>query len=131
MASTLTIEQIHAADKISEAMRAGKFKTFLLHGVTGSGKTLVYMNAIRQALDSGKSALLLVPEIALTPQLIERFRAVFGEAIGVMHSHKSAGERFDAWRLARSGEVRISSLAQVDDCSVGHRRPSAMCRKSA
>jgi primosomal protein N' (replication factor Y) len=107
MASTLTIEQIHAADKISEAMRAGKFKTFLLHGVTGSGKTLVYMNAIRQALDSGKSALLLVPEIALTPQLIERFRAVFGEAIGVMHSHKSAGERFDAWRLARSGEVRI------------------------
>jgi primosomal protein N' (replication factor Y) len=106
-AATLTLEQQHACDKISEALEARKFKTFLLHGVTGSGKTLVYMNAIRETLERGKTALLLVPEIALTPQLIERFRAVFGTKIGVMHSHKSAGERFDAWRLARSGDVRI------------------------
>lgn len=106
-AATFTIEQAHARDKISEALQANKFKTFLLHGVTGSGKTLVYMNAIRETLERGKTALVLVPEIALTPQLIERFRAVFGTSIGVMHSHKSAGERFDAWRLARSGDVRI------------------------
>lgn len=107
LAAALTLEQQHARDKISEALQANKFKTFLLHGVTGSGKTLVYMNAIRETLERGKTALLLVPEIALTPQLIERFRAVFGQNIGVMHSHKSAGERFDAWRLARSGDVRI------------------------
>ncbi len=107
LAAAFTLEQQHARDKIAEAIHANKFKTFLLHGVTGSGKTLVYMNAIRETLERGKTALLLVPEIALTPQLIERFRAVFGTNIGVMHSHKSAGERFDAWRLARSGDVRI------------------------
>jgi primosomal protein N' (replication factor Y) len=103
----LTIEQDHATEKVLKFLRAGKFKAFLLHGVTGSGKTLVYIQAIREALALGKSALLLVPEIALTPQLIERFRAVFGEAIGVMHSHKSAGERYDAWRMARSGQARV------------------------
>lgn len=106
-AATLTIEQDHAVDKITEAMRTNAFKPFLLHGVTGSGKTLIYLKAIREALDAGKTALLLVPEIALTPQLVERFRAVFGEEIGVMHSHKSTGERFDAWQMARRGKIRI------------------------
>jgi primosomal protein N' (replication factor Y) len=106
-AATFTLEQDHALDKIIEATRAHKFKTFLLHGVTGSGKTLIYLRAIREALDAGKTALMLVPEIALTPQLIERFRAVFGEEIGVMHSHKSIGERFDAWQMARRGKIRI------------------------
>ncbi len=106
-AVTLTIEQDHAVEKILEPLRHEKFKAFLLHGVTGSGKTLVYIQAIREALKLGKSALLLVPEIALTPQLIERFRAVFGNLIGVMHSHKSAGERYDAWRMARSGQAKV------------------------
>jgi primosomal protein N' (replication factor Y) len=103
----LTAEQDHALDKIAESLDAGSFKTFLLHGVTGSGKTLIYIRAIQRALAAGKSALLLVPEIALTPQLIERFRAAFGEEIGVMHSHRSVGERFDAWRLAKQGKIRI------------------------
>jgi primosomal protein N' (replication factor Y) len=103
----LTLEQAHATEKILEPLRASTFKTFLLHGVTGSGKTLVYIQILRETLALGKSALLLVPEIALTPQLIERFRAVFGDAIGVMHSHKSAGERYDAWRMARSGHARV------------------------
>jgi primosomal protein N' (replication factor Y) (superfamily II helicase) len=107
----LTLEQQHATDKILENMRfavdGGKTKTFLLHGVTGSGKTLVYIEAIKEALKHGKTALLLVPEIALTPQLIERFRSTFGSEIGVMHSHKSTGERFDAWRLVKTGKIRI------------------------
>lgn len=106
-AATLTLEQDHAVDKIVEAIHTQKFKPFLLHGVTGSGKTLIYLRAIREALAAGKTALVLVPEIALTPQLIERFRAVFGEEIGVLHSHKSVGERYDAWRLARQGKIRI------------------------
>lgn len=106
-AAILTPEQDHAVDKIVEAIKVQKFKPFLLHGVTGSGKTLIYLRAIREALAAGKTALVLVPEIALTPQLIERFRAVFGEEIGVLHSHKSVGERYDAWRLARQGKIRI------------------------
>ena len=107
MEARLTAEQDHALDKIAESLDAAAFKTFLLHGVTGSGKTLIYVRAIKRALAAGKSALLLVPEIALTPQLIERFRVAFGEEIGVMHSHKSVGERFDAWRLAKQGKIRI------------------------
>lgn len=106
-AATLSTEQDHALDKINEALRAHKYKPFLLHGVTGSGKTLIYLRVIQEALLLGKTAMVLVPEISLTPQLIERFRAVFGEEIGVMHSHKSAGERFDAWQMARRGKIRI------------------------
>jgi primosomal protein N' (replication factor Y) len=103
----LTIEQLHAVDKINQALDAQTNKTFLLHGVTGSGKTLVYMRAIAHARAQGKSSLLLVPEIALTPQLIDRFKAVFGEDIGVLHSKVSAGERYDAWHSAARGEAMI------------------------
>jgi primosomal protein N' (replication factor Y) len=103
----LTLEQQHAVDKLVEPLVNGVFKPFLLYGVTGSGKTLVYIQLIREALKRGKSALMLVPEISLTPQLIERFRAVFGAHIGIMHSHRSAGERYDAWRMAKDGQVQL------------------------
>ena len=103
----LTLEQQHALDRIVESLEKREHKTCLLHGVTGSGKTLIYIRAIRRALDMGLSALLLAPEIALTPQLIDRFRLAFGDDIAVFHSAMSAGERYDNWRAAHSGRARI------------------------
>lgn len=79
----------------------------LLHGVTGSGKTEVYMQAIANALDKGFGAIVLVPEISLTPQTTDRFRARFGDNIAVLHSHLSDGERFDEWRRIRLGKARV------------------------
>ncbi len=83
------------------------FAPFLLHGVTGSGKTEVYLRAIGHALDQGRSALVLVPEISLTPQVVRRFRARFGSGIAILHSGLSDGERYDEWRRIRRGLVRI------------------------
>jgi primosomal protein N' (replication factor Y) len=79
----------------------------LLRGVTGSGKTVVYMRLIASVLERGRTAIVLVPEIALTPQTIQRFRAAFGDEVSVLHSALSAGERYDAWRMLRSGERRV------------------------
>ena len=82
---------------------------FLLHGITGSGKTLVYLQVLEQVVRTeGKSAIVLVPEIALTPQAVDRFRAVFGDEVAVLHSGLSDGERLDAWRALRRGEKRIA-----------------------
>ena len=86
--------------------------TFLLHGVTGSGKTEVYLQAIAHALERGKGAIVLVPEIALTPQTVERFKARFSHGplktlVAVLHSHLSAGERHDEWHKIRQGRARI------------------------
>ena len=96
-----------ATDAIAEALRAGRGGTFLLHGVTGSGKTEVYLRALRAALDQGKTAIVLVPEIALTPQTVRRFRAPFGDAVAVLHSRMSPGERLDAWTRIRDGRYPI------------------------
>lgn len=82
--------------------------TFLLHGVTSSGKTLVYIELIRKVLARGQDALMLVPEIALTPQTVSRFRQAFGDLVAVLHSGLSDGERFDAWTQLQSGEKRIA-----------------------
>jgi primosomal protein N' (replication factor Y) len=104
---TLTPKQQFALAQISEKLRAGKYTTFLLHGVTGSGKTEVYMRSMRAALDQGKTALMLVPEISLTPMFARRLRAHFGEAVAILHSSLSEGERLDEWNRIRQGEARV------------------------
>jgi primosomal protein N' (replication factor Y) len=106
----MNAEQLAALKAVREEMAAEKPRVVLLHGVTGSGKTEVYLQAIAQVLSLGKSALVLVPEIALTPQTVEHFRARFiGEKVGVavLHSHLSSGERHDQWQHIRSGRARI------------------------
>jgi len=82
-------------------------RSFLLHGVTGSGKTEIYLEAARAALDRGRGAIVLVPEIALTPQTMDRFRRRFGDSVALLHSRIPAGARYDEWRRLRSGEARI------------------------
>ncbi len=106
---TLTDEQHAALDEITTAVGLNDtFKAFLLHGVTGSGKTEVYIRAMRHALDAGRSALMLVPEIALTPVFSRRLRAVFGSEVAILHSNLSPGERYDEWRRIRRGDARIA-----------------------
>ncbi|MEA2478537.1 MAG: hypothetical protein QOJ07_459 [Thermoleophilaceae bacterium] len=82
-------------------------RRLLLHGVTGSGKTEVYLRAAAAALERGRSAIVLVPEIALTPQTAARFEQRFGDAVAVLHSKLSAGERYDEWQRLRRGEARL------------------------
>jgi primosomal protein N' (replication factor Y) len=124
-AIVLNPAQALALEKIKTAMIQGedsKWKiedgkphpssTFLLHGVTGSGKTEIYLQAIAQALEQGEGAIVLVPEIALTPQTVERFKARFSSGrlqtlVAVLHSHLSAGERHDEWHKIRQGRARI------------------------
>jgi len=104
----LNHHQQKALDQLVARLDSGEFSPFLLHGVTGSGKTEVYLQAIAHCLLSNNStALVLVPEISLTPQLVQRFRARFGDVIAVLHSALSDGERYDEWRRIRRGEVRI------------------------
>jgi primosomal protein N' (replication factor Y) len=106
----MNAEQQAALKTIAGEIAAEKPRVVLLHGVTGSGKTEVYLQAIARVLALGKSALVLVPEIALTPQTVEHFRARFlGEKIGVavLHSHLSSGERHDQWQHIRAGRARI------------------------
>ncbi len=103
----LTVDQRIASEKISAAIETAEFAPFLLHGVTGSGKTEVYMRAIAQVIANNKEAIFLVPEISLTPQLVSRLKGRFGADVAVIHSGLSEGERFDAWRRAGSGEVKI------------------------
>jgi primosomal protein N' (replication factor Y) (superfamily II helicase) len=103
----LNSDQREAIGRIGSSVAGGEFKTFLLFGVTGSGKTQVYIEAIRSVLGLGKSVIVLVPEISLTPQIVRRFKHQFGERVVAQHSRMSAGERYDVWRAARKGEVSI------------------------
>ncbi|HEY4129944.1 MAG TPA: DEAD/DEAH box helicase, partial [Gemmatimonadaceae bacterium] len=97
------------AEAIARLTHAQAGEVFLLHGVTGSGKTLVYIELLKHVvLEQGKSAIVLVPEIALTPQTVDRFRAVFGDKIAVLHSALSDGERYDEWLALRDGRKRIA-----------------------
>ena len=103
---TLTPGQEEALSEIIPALQE-KGGRFLLHGVTGSGKTEVFMEAVRKTLTLGKSAIILVPEIALTPQMVAWFRGRFGPVAAVIHSRLSPGERFDEWRRIRRGDARV------------------------
>ncbi len=103
----MTSEQAKALKEIISKVRERKYASFLLHGITGSGKTEVYLKAIEATLKTGRGALVLVPEIALTPQLIARFKARFGSKIAQLHSGLSKGERFDEWRRIKYGEVQM------------------------
>ena len=102
----LTPSQREALEIILPELEQGTGR-FLLHGVTGSGKTEVFIRLVRRALGMGKSAMILVPEIALTPQMVDWFRARFGPVAAVLHSRLSAGERFDEWRRIRRGDARV------------------------
>ena len=107
-AHTPTDRQNDVIRTLASAFDAGPTEPFLLHGVTGSGKTLVYIELLEHVLAQGRGAIVLVPEISLTPQTVARFRARFGDQVAVLHSALSAGERFDAWRQLRSGRRRIA-----------------------
>ncbi|MHB1323037.1 MAG: replication restart helicase PriA [Coriobacteriia bacterium] len=101
-----TSEQADAVEAIRAAVSTGG-GVVLLEGVTGSGKTEVYLSAIERAVQAGRGAIVLVPEISLTPQTVGRFRSRLGDDVAVIHSRLSAGERFDQWQLALRGEVRV------------------------
>jgi primosomal protein N' (replication factor Y) len=104
---TLTSAQKTAFEAIKSSLAGGKTKTFLLHGVTGSGKTEVYLQALAETVKLGKKAIVLVPEIALTPQTIERFAARFPHRVAVLHSKLSLGEQFDEWQRIRKGDFDV------------------------
>lgn len=108
------VEDFHLTDAQSAALREiekplaeNRYAAFLLHGVTGSGKTEVYIRAMREALLRGRSAMMLVPEIALTPVFSRRLRAYFGDSVAIFHSSLTTGERFDEWSRLKKGEARI------------------------
>lgn len=103
----LNAEQQVAYEGLERLSRAGEAAAALLYGVTGSGKTQVYLKLIRRVLERGGSALVLVPEIALTPQLLRLFSAHFGDQIAVLHSSLRVGERYDEWKRIRTGEARV------------------------
>ncbi|MFC2075970.1 primosomal protein N' [candidate division KSB1 bacterium] len=104
---TLLPAQSAAVETVSASIRQGGHHTFLLFGITGSGKTEIYLRLIRETLDRGRQALVLVPEISLTSQLVARLKAAGLGTIGLAHSGLSAGERFDTWLAARSGKLPL------------------------
>ncbi|RMG60489.1 MAG: primosomal protein N' [Deltaproteobacteria bacterium] len=104
---SLTPHQERALRRVTEAMERGEGGVFLLHGVTGSGKTEVYLRAVEKALSRGYSACILIPEIALTPLTLGRFQRMFGDEVGVFHSRLTAAERKTLWERARKGKTRV------------------------
>ena len=103
----LTAEQAQATNAVDQAIDEKQAATFLLEGVTGSGKTEVYLQIIQHALAQGKSALMLVPEISLTPQIVRQFKARFGDQVALLHSALSDGERYDEWRRIEKGDAQV------------------------
>lgn len=104
----LTMEQEQVFRPVRQAVEEGRHEIFLLHGVTGSGKTEVYLQSIQACLDQQKEAIVLVPEISLTPQMVERFKGRFGDQVAVLHSRLSQGERYDEWRKISSRQVKVA-----------------------
>lgn len=104
---SLTDEQASALYTIEEDLNSGEPRAILLHGITGSGKTMVIKAAIDRVLEKGQQAILLIPEISLTPQTVSIFCAYYGDKVAVLHSSLSQGERFDAWRKIRAGEISL------------------------
>ncbi|HMS00934.1 MAG TPA: primosomal protein N' [Anaerolineales bacterium] len=103
----LTPEQNTSLNEITYAIRSTQYKPFLLYGVTGSGKTEIYLRAAEEVVKRGKQAIVLVPEIALTPQTVRRFLNRFPGQVGLVHSKLSEGERYDTWRRARAGKLKV------------------------
>ncbi|MDY0125523.1 MAG: primosomal protein N' [Anaerolineaceae bacterium] len=106
-APELTSDQSQVWQKVQAEWKQPKPRPVLLHGVTGSGKTEIYMRAVQSVLDAGKQCLVLVPEISMTPQTVRRFMARFPNQVGLYHSKLSEGERYDTWRRARQGDLQI------------------------
>jgi primosomal protein N' (replication factor Y) len=104
----LTEEQQKAFEAIVRPVREKRFHSLLLHGVTGSGKTEIYLQSIEETMRLGREAIVLVPEISLTPQMVKRFKERFGNRVAVLHSGLSDGERYDEWRKIRRGEVQVA-----------------------
>ncbi len=105
---TLSEDQQKVYQEIVKPMERGEYASFLLHGVTGSGKTEVYIHALKKSLEKGRGGLVLVPEIALTPQTVQRFYQVFGDQIAVLHSRLTDREKYEAWQSLKSGEKNIA-----------------------
>jgi len=103
----LTEPQKKIIDKVGEAINKKIFETYLLHGITGSGKTQVYIELAKKVITSGKTVIILVPEISLTPQITSRFYNYFGEITTVLHSRMSMGERYDSWRGIIAGKYKV------------------------
>lgn len=104
----LTDEQQAVYERILKPLNNLEHESFLLHGVTGSGKTEIYLQCIQRCIEQGRQAIVLVPEISLTPQMVERFKGRFGSGVAVMHSRLSAGERYDEWRKIREGKASVA-----------------------
>ena len=106
-ALSLNAEQQVAVETILQSVQKQQSQTYLLEGITGSGKTEVYLQVIAEVLNQGKTAIMLVPEISLTPQMVKRFKSRFGEHVAVMHSGLSQGEKYDEWRKIERGEAEV------------------------
>lgn len=103
----LNEEQLHALNEIEKSLNSKENQNILLHGVTGSGKTEVFLQAAQKCIENGRNVIILVPEIALTPQMAERFVDRFGDRVALLHSGLSVGERFDQWHKIKNGEVNL------------------------
>ncbi|WP_099974910.1 primosomal protein N' [Lactobacillus terrae] len=103
----LTNEQLNAVKQINNSINQQNAETFLIQGVTGSGKTEIYLQTIDEALKEGRTALMLVPEISLTPQMVNRVSSRFGDQVAVLHSGLSSGERYDEWTRIENGSVNV------------------------